>query len=195
MIICCDGALKQFLRHRKAIFGNEDRLPEAVIGDMDSLPAAFRSAYKGRIVEVEEQENNDQTKAFHYVMSHCRGAKQIHIIGATGKREDHTVGNMSLLMEYARIYDLAAEETSIDMVTDYGTIFPITDTTEFECGKGRKISIFTPDNSLSIKSCGLEWPTDGVIFDNWWKATLNRSSEDKVRLELSHKSMALIVID
>ena len=91
------------------------------------------------------------------------------------------------------MFDLG--EISIEMVSDNGTIFPINDTIEFECGPGRSVSIFSPDNSLRIKSKGLEYPTDEVIFDNWWKATLNRSTEDNVKLELSHKSIALIMLD
>ena len=39
-IICCDGALLKFLRNSKAIFG-EERLPDLVIGDMDTLSAAM----------------------------------------------------------------------------------------------------------------------------------------------------------
>jgi hypothetical protein len=66
---------------------------------------------------------------------------------------------------------------------------------EFDCGQGRSVSIFSPDNSLRISSEGLEYPTDGVIFDNWWKATLNKASQDTVKLTLSHKSMVLIMLD
>jgi len=80
-------------------------------------------------------------------------------------------------------------------VADEGTMFAVNDTIEFDCGTGRSVSIFSPDNTLCIRSEGLEYPTDGVVFDNWWKATLNRSSQDKVRLEFSHRSMALIVLD
>ena len=91
------------------------------------------------------------------------------------------------------MFDLG--EITIEMVTDEGTIFPINDTIEFECGPGRSISIFSPDNSLKIRSEGLAYPTDDVLFDNWWKATLNKTVQDKVRLELSHKSIALIILD
>ena len=38
-IICCDGALRKFLRASEAIFG-EKRLPDVVVGDMDSLSPA-----------------------------------------------------------------------------------------------------------------------------------------------------------
>jgi thiamine pyrophosphokinase len=64
-----------------------------------------------------------------------------------------------------------------------------------DCGTGRRVSIFSPDNSLRIHSEGLEWPLDNVVFDNWWKATLNRACDDRVRLEFNHKSIALIILD
>ena len=35
----------------------------------------------------------------------------------------------------------------------------------------------------------------GVVFDNWWQATLNRASADVVKLTFSHKSMALVILD
>ena len=112
---------------------------------------------------------------------------------STGGRADHTIGNLSLLMEYTRMFNLSG--TMIEAVTDNGTAFAVNDTTEFDCGIGRSVSIFSPDNSLRIRSAGLEYPTDEVIFDNWWKATLNKAVQDNVRLEFSHRSLALIILD
>jgi hypothetical protein len=83
----------------------------------------------------------------------------------------------------------------IETITDDGTAFPINDSTEFDCGEGREISIFSPDNTLRIKSEGLAYRTDDVIFDNWWKATLNKSTQDRVRLEFNHPSIALVMMN
>lgn len=193
-LICCDGALKKFLRNSRAIFG-EERLPDRVIGDMDSLSPSLKSRYKDILIQIDEQEHNDQTKAFRWALENIEGLSQVYILGATGEREDHTIGNISLLMEYARTFDLEAKGVNVEMVTDHGTIFAATDTFEMDCGEGRAVSIFSPDNSLRIRSEGLVWPTDDVIFDNWWKATLNKASRDNVRLEFSHKSIALIILN
>lgn len=193
-IICCDGALQKFLRASVSIFG-EKRLPDVVVGDMDSLSTALRRRYSDIIVQIDEQEHNDQTKAFRWALENVPGISQIYILGATGEREDHTIGNVSLLMEYARTYDLEGMGIGVEMISDHATIFAATDTFEMDCGEGRRVSIFSPDNSLRIRSEGLEWPTDEVIFDNWWKATLNRASQDHVRLEFSHRSIALIMMD
>ena len=191
-IICCDGALRKFMRNSKAIF-SEERLPDLVIGDMDTLPVSWQKKYSGIIVKETEQEHNDQTKAMRWVLGNIPEVENIYILGSTGGRADHTIGNLSLLMEYTRMFDL--EGIMVEAVADEGTMFAVNDTIEFDCGTGRSVSIFSPDNTLCIRSEGLEYPTDGVVFDNWWKATLNRASQDKVRLEFSHRSMALIVLD
>lgn len=191
-IVCCDGALKKFLRQSQAIFG-EERLPDLVIGDMDTLSSSLQKKYSDIIIRESEQEHNDQTKAVRWVLNNIEDIEAIHILGATGGRADHTIGNLSLLMEYTRMFDLG--ETVLEAVTDEGTVFPVTDTIEFDCGAGREISIITPDSSLRIRSEGLQWKTDDVVFDNWWKATLNKSADDRVRLEFSHKSVALIMMN
>ena len=191
-IICCDGALSKYIRNSKSIFG-EERLPDLVIGDMDTLSKAMQKKYADIIIKENEQEHNDQTKAVRWALGNIDGIDSIYILGATGGRADHTLGNISLLMEYTRMFDMG--ETTLEMVTDEETIFPVTDSIEFDCGNGRQVSIFSPDNSLRIKSIGLAYPTENVIFDNWWKATLNRAVQDTVRLELSHRSIALVMIN
>ena len=162
---------------------------------MDSLSESMKRRYADIIVKVDEQEHNDQTKAFRWAIENIDDISDIHILGATGEREDHTIGNISLLMEYARMYDLEGMGINVEMVSDNSTIFAVTDSFDMDCGTGRKISIMTPDNSLRIKSEGLEWPLDEVVFDNWWKATLNRATQDTVKLTFSHRSIALIILN
>ena len=192
--ICCDGALVKYMRNSKSIFG-EERTPDLVIGDMDTLSGKIQARYSDIIVKVEEQEHNDQTKAVRWAIGNIKDISHIYILGATGKRVDHTIGNASLLMEYTRMFDLEGLGINIEMVSDTGTAFAVNDTFEMDCGFGRQVSIFSPDNSLNIKSTGLEYPTDDVVFDNWWKATLNKAVQDTVRLEFSHRSIALIMLD
>lgn len=192
--ICCDGALTKYIRNSKSIFGSE-RTPDLVIGDMDTLSASMQKKYSSIIVKESEQEHNDQTKAVRWALGNISDISHIYILGATGKRVDHTIGNTSLLMEYTRMFDLETMGVTIEMVSDTGTAFAINNTIEIDCGIGRQVSLFSPDNSLKIKSQGLEYPTDDVVFDNWWKATLNKASQDRVRLEFSHRSIALVMLD
>ena len=191
-VVCCDGSVLKYLRYTRRRFG-EERLPEAIVGDMDTLPKAWQERLAGLIVRESEQEDNDQTKAMRYVLSHHPDVTEIHILGATGRREDHTLGNLGLLMEYTRMFDL--RDIRLEAVSDYSTAFPLTDSCELHVGKGRRVSLFSPDNTLTIKSEGLQWPTDAVVFDNWWPATLNRATDDVVKLTFSHTSRALVLLD
>jgi len=53
-VVACDGA----------VIGLENgRLPDAVVGDLDSLPEPVRNRYSDRIHRVKDQETNDLTKA------------------------------------------------------------------------------------------------------------------------------------
>lgn len=194
IIVCCDGAFDRYLRHCDSIFG-KTRLPDAVIGDMDSISKRKRERYGSIMVHVSDQDTNDQTKAFNHILERWPDVSEIHITGATGIRTDHTIGNISLLMEYARTYDLESKGITVDIISDCETIFPVTDTIELMCGTGRLISVMTPDSTLRIHSEGLVWPLDDVVFDNWWKATLNRAGEDRVKLVFSHRSIALVIMD
>ena len=193
-IICCDGALVKFIRNSKTIFG-EERLPDLVIGDMDTLSHKMQEKYAHIIRKEEEQEHNDQTKAVRWAINNIQDIENIYILGATGGRPEHTVGNAGLLMEYTRMFDLEGRGIIMESISDFGTMFAVTDTVSLDCGEGRQISIFSPDNSLRISSEGLEWPTDDVVFDNWWKATLNRASQDTVKLTFNHRSLALIMMN
>ena len=193
-VICCDGAIDTYLRHFRS---RNLRRPDVVIGDMDSLSKKTAERFRDIAVKIDEQETNDQSKAFHYILEHFPDVDTIHILGATGKREDHTVGNLSLLMEYAR--EMRRQDCGrtvfVDIVSDWSTAFAITDTCTLDVGEGRSVSIICPDNSLNIKSEGLVWPTDNVIFDNLWQATLNRASADRISLTFSHPSIALIILN
>lgn len=193
-VVCCDGALDTYLRH---FSGRNLRRPDVVVGDMDSLSEKTAERFRDIAVKIDEQETNDQSKAFHYILEHFPDVDTVHILGATGKREDHTIGNLSLLMEYAR--EMRRQDcgrtVSVDIVSDWSTAFAITDTCTLDVGEGRSVSIICPDNSLNIKSEGLAWPTDNVVFDNLWQATLNRASADRISLTFSHPSIALIILN
>lgn len=193
-IICCDGALVKFMRNSKSIFG-EERLPDLVIGDMDTLSQQMQRKYKDIIIKEEEQDHNDQTKAVRWAVNNIDDLEHIYILGATGGRPEHTIGNAGLLMEYTRMFDLEGRGIVMESVSDYGTMFAVNDTVSLDCGEGRQISIFSPDNTLKIRSEGLAWQTEDVVFDNWWKATLNRAVQDTVTLTFSHRSLALIMMN
>ncbi len=186
-VVCCDGALGKYLQR------HPDSTPLAVVGDMDSLSGELRGRFSAIIYHEAEQEYNDMTKAMRWVLRFHPEVTDITILGATGLREDHTVGNLGLLMEYPRLLDLG--DRRVQMVSDFGTAFCVTDSCDLHLGEGRRISLFSADNSLRVSSTGLEWPLDDVIWDAWWKATLNRTVSPIVTLNFNHPSSLLVMVD
>ena len=141
-VVCCDGALEKWLAHNPAA------RPLAVVGDLDSLPKELQEKFSTCIEHVAEQDDNDLTKAMRWVLREHPEVTEIVILGATGLREDHTIGNLGLLMEYTRLFQLGARNVS--MVSDYGTAFAITDSCDLHLGEGRRFSFFSADNSLRV---------------------------------------------
>ncbi len=186
-VVVCDGALEKLLAHNPAAS------PLVIVGDMDSLPQALQEQFSSKVFHETEQDYNDLTKAMRWVLREHPEALEITILGATGLREDHTVGNLGLLMEFTRLFNLGAR--NVQMVSDYGTAFAITDSCELHLGEGRRFSLFSADNSLRISSEGLQWATDEVVFDAWWKATLNRTVAPIVTLRFNHPAPALVIVD
>lgn len=195
ILICCDNSLLQVINN------NLQRVPNYIIGDMDSLSKTLQDKYKEIIIKSNCQETNDQTKAFSFALGLLDSAcnNTISFIGATGKREDHTLGNISLLVDYASVGNCIAPfnntvpaNVNIEMITDYGVFKPFFNSFTYHTSIGTQISIFSFDNSLRIKSNGLLYKTDNVVFDLWWKATLNQASSNIITLEFNHPSKILL---
>jgi len=165
-IICCDGAARPLIE-----FGLS---PVAIVGDCDSLDSKIIEKYAGIIFRIPEQETNDLTKSVKWCIE--RGYKDISILGATGKREDHTVGNISLLTEFAK-------SVNVKMITDTGIFQPLLRNGRFDSFSGQNISIFSIDPQTEISSSGLKYPLAGRRLNNWWEATLNEATGSSFSLD------------
>lgn len=163
-VVCCDGGANEYIE--------KGYTPDIIIGDGDSLSEENRRLYADLIHHNPDQETNDQTKAIQFLLS--QGKKRIAIVGATGKREDHTIGNISLLMEYMRM------GVEVCMYTDYGVFVPCKDTCVFECRPGQQVSIFN-FTAKGLKSKGLAYPI--YDFTSWWQGTLNRCTDASFTIE------------
>ncbi|MDR1004027.1 MAG: thiamine diphosphokinase [Prevotellaceae bacterium] len=153
-VVCCDGGADGYIAR--------GGVPDAIVGDGDSLSGENRRKYARLIHCVPDQETNDQTKAVRYLLDN--GRHLITIVGATGKREDHTIGNVSLLIEYMRM------GAQVRMITDYGIFLPCRDTCTFDCRQGQQFSIFN-FTARGLRADGLVYPLSD--FTGWWQGTLN----------------------
>lgn len=167
-VVACDGAITSL--HQAGIKAN------VIIGDGDSVPEEFRHL----LIQINEQDDNDLTKATHYCLDHFSplpshlSPLKVAYLGATGLREDHTIGNIGLLMRYYR--EMGVEGM---MYTDYGVFTPAYGTRTFHSEKGQQVSIFN-FGSTRITSEGLRW--NSYAYDQWWQGTLNEALSDTFML-------------
>lgn len=164
-IICCDGAAAQVLA--------AGLQPTSVVGDGDSLADELKEALSVRWHQIDEQDYNDLTKAIRHTRS--LGHRRVAILGATGKREDHTLGNIFLLPFY--LETLGMEPT---MLTDHGYFVPASGNATFATEPAQTVSLFNLTCS-TLASTGLEWPA--YPFAQLWQGTLNRATAQCVSVE------------
>lgn len=167
-IVCCDGSVGNLVA--------SGFQPDAIVGDMDSISHELKNRYADRIFIDENQDTNDLTKAIEW----CRemNYNDIVILGGTGKREDHTLGNISLLADYVSFMNVI-------MVTDTGIIRPLQKGSSIPSFPGQQVSIFSIDPETEVTSHGLKYPLNKTKIKNWWFATLNESIGDRFSIEFT----------
>ena len=158
-VVACDSAADAYRRRFR-------KWPDVIIGDLDSMR---RRSVPCRVIHDADQDTNDLEKAMAYCAK--QGWRNPIIVGATGKREDHTIGNVFRALAYG-----------CEIVTDTGRFVPLCGKASFKVAKGAAVSIFAPDPKTRMTSKGLEWPLDEVRFRNLYCATLNRTTAMRVTL-------------
>ena len=175
-IVCCDGAAAKLLRA-----GLE---PDLIVGDLDSLDPALKKRFEKRLVRENEQETNDLSKAFRVCMAH--GWRTVAILGAGGRREDHLLGNISLLPLFA------AAGADVRMETDFGTFLPVLQSASFRRPAGTKVSIFSFHPEMPVTATGLKYPLDKLRLPFWWCGTLNETTAPEFSLAFDGRAPLLL---
>lgn len=174
-LVCCDGAIEHL--------DNLSITPTVLIGDLDSVNGRLKAKYQQIILHDPDQYTNDLTKAVKWCVD--KKIKTVVIVGATGKREDHTLGNIGLLVKYANM------GVDCEMVTDTGVIKPYLKSVRLKSFVGQQVSIFSPNNSTVISTKNLMYPIENRSIPEWWMGTLNESLGDW--FELSFEPGPLVV--
>ena len=171
-VVACDGAARIYRRR----FG---RWPDVIVGDLDSvkLPKVVDSL----VIRMPEQETNDLAKALGYCVA--QGWRDVVVVGATGKREDHTLGNV-----------FRALAAGVSIVSDYGSFRPVCGVASFRARKDAGVSVFAPDPATKMTSKGLKWPLDGVRFTNLACATLNRATGSRFTVKSDRPVLVYVAV-
>ncbi|MEM8880243.1 MAG: thiamine diphosphokinase [Pseudomonadota bacterium] len=156
-------------------------LPDAVIGDLDSLNPAHKDRIpQDRIHHIGEQDSTDFDKALRSI-----SAPGVIAIGFTGGRIDHELAVYHTLITRPSppcvvlgrtdIAFLAPRELSLDLVA------------------GARVSLF-PMGRVSGRSTGLKWPIEGLDFAPDRRiGTSNLAAAARVELSFDAERMLIIL--
>ncbi|OIP84337.1 MAG: thiamine diphosphokinase [Porphyromonadaceae bacterium CG2_30_38_12] len=174
-LICCDGAISNLEKN--------NFLPNLIIGDLDSISENQKLRYGSIMIHNPDQETNDLTKSIRWCVAN--GFNSVDILAATGKREDHTIGNIALLSEYAQWLE-------VRIVTDYGVFTPILKTNTFKAFIGQQVSIFSLQPSLKLRSTNLKYPLHDLELRSWWMGTLNEALADQFTIAFDGQGEVIV---
>lgn len=174
LVISLDGAANRLLQ-----LGYR---PHLIIGDGDSIQPGLTERYGVEFLKVDEQETNDLSKAVRHLRK--RGCRRLMMLGITGRRDDHTLGNISLLVYYLQM-DMKAIA-----VTDWGTFVPCRGNALLKTTKGQQVSLFN-FRATGIKSNDLVYPPYDTTM--LWQGTLNEATSDRLSIQAEGDYLVYLV--
>lgn len=172
-LVAADGGAKTALE--------AGHIPDAVIGDFDSLDAAVRTALPpDRLHHIAEQDSTDFDKALRNI-----AAPLVLAVGFTGRRSDHELSVYSAMVRL--------RGSPVVVLGEEDLCFHLRHDVALDLGAGTRVSLF-PMAECRCASTGLRWATDAITFAPWGRVgTSNVSVADRVTLRPMDPGMLVIV--
>lgn len=172
-LVAADGAARRALA--------AGVMPEAVIGDLDSIDAETRAAIPaGRLHRINEQDSTDFEKALRSIV-----APLVLAVGFTGQRLDHELAVYNALVRHA--------DRPCIVVGEQDICCHLPGTIAMRLEAGTRVSLF-PMAVVQGASDGLRWPIAGISFaPNGRVGTSNEAMGGEVRLQMQSPGMLLIL--
>ena len=172
LIICCDGAADELFKKKIK--------PYKIIGDLDSISERSKQRYKDIIIFKPNQNHNDLYKTLKWCEKN--NYSNITILGASGKREDHTIRNIFLLFDFSNF-------AYIKMMTDSGVFTLISKRTLFQSYPNQPVSIISINKKVIIKTENLKYPITNNSLNDLYSGTLNSACSNKFVIDVLNGSV------
>lgn len=162
-----------------------DILPDVIIGDLDSYqPSGNESA---KVIKDPDQETNDLEKSLAYAEK--ESADVVVVFGATGERLDHTLKNLSVLLQFhTRFKHLVFKD-------HYSTMEIISSPFKRNFETGTSLSLFPLSGTVEeITTRGLKYPlTRGILKNGVQDGSSNETIKKTVEIEFKKGDLLLLV--
>ncbi len=179
LIICADGGANRLWRR-----GIQ---PEFIVGDLDSLQPQLRRIFSPeKIVYNPGQENSDLEKALDFALS--QGITQAVVIGATGRRPDHTMVNFSILLKYH-------QKLYLEFLDAHCTMRLLTGDCQVPLAVGTTISLLPMGTCEGVRTHGLRYPlNDEPLILGTRESLSNLVEENPVSIHVRQGYLLLFVV-
>ncbi len=165
-LLCCDGAANNLLAFARS--------PDLVLGDLDSISPPARAAFASSLIELPSQQSGDLEKALQWARQ--SGAEAVTIIGASGGRADHALGNLLLMW-----HDFGLELTAL---TDSGSFQVVRGVGELPSFPGQPVALFPDATTVKMTTRGLAWELTAESLPGLHRGVSNHSQANKIFLEV-----------
>jgi thiamine pyrophosphokinase len=172
-LVAADGGARFILR--------SGRIPEAVIGDFDSLSDHEKVQIpKSSLHHISEQNTTDFEKSLC-----CIDAPVVVAIGFLGHRLDHSLAVLSALAAHSSKRCIALGEEEI--------VFHLPPAIDLPLEPGERVSLF-PMREVSGRSTGLKWPIDGIDFAPGGRIGTSNEATGAVRIETDGPGLLALLL-
>lgn len=156
------------------------RVPDALIGDLDSVSPATRAAMpRERVHRIAEQDSTDFDKALRNIR-----APLVIGIGFLGGQVDHLMAAMTVLMRY--------RDRAVLLVGDEDVVAHLPPRLDLSLEVGTRVSLY-PLRRVSGTSRGLQWPIDGLTLSPDLRVSTSNRATGPVELVMEGAGMLLIL--
>ena len=155
------------------------RMPDAVIGDFDSLPHLVREKIPTeRLHHVTEQESTDFEKCLRAIE-----APLILALGFAGQRLDHELAVYNALVRHPARRCI--------VIGSHDVAFHAPRALDLDLPAGSRLSLF-PMGRVEGSSAGLRWPIDGISFAPDGRVGTSNDVTGPVQLRFDSDGMLVI---
>ena len=159
--------------------------PDAIIGDLDSYNVTGNET--AAIIHDKDQETNDLEKALSYALK--KSATDAVVFGATGKRLDHTLKNLSVLLQFDPKFN------SVVLMDNYAVMKIIRSPFKETFEPGTVLSLFPLSGKVEgITTKGLKYPLKNETLENGIRdGSSNETVEKTVEIKFKKGDLLLLM--
>jgi len=176
-LICATDGAYQFLEKNNIT-------PNFISGDFDSVKTLPEHI---EVIHTPNQNYTDFDKILQILLE--RGYKNIHVFGASGKEQDHFLGNLHTAIQWEK-------KLKLTFFDNHGAYFLADNITELSNCKGKTVSLVPFPKATSIVTKGLQYPLNKEVLSFGGRiGTRNKAIENEVTITFETGCLFIFIND